>query len=74
MKLLFVTIISLLPVFANAAESGLSCSMAYSSTDALSNSTDSDTRWLVAGETMPGSAVGVGKDGLWSQSPATTSP
>jgi hypothetical protein len=70
MKALLVSLLLLGTSFAYAQDSGLKCTMSYSSTDVLSTSTDSNTEWIVAGGQMKGSAVGVDKRGGWTTQPA----
>lgn len=70
MKLLYVFLLVFSALSANAQDSGLKCTMSYSSTDVLSSAKDSVSRWLVSGNQMAGSAVGVDKTGMWTQKPA----
>lgn len=70
MKLVFVTLLTFSSLLANAADSGLNCTMSYSSTGVLAGDTDSTSSWLVAGEEMTGSAVSSDKNGGWTEKPA----
>ncbi|WP_413288325.1 hypothetical protein [Bdellovibrio sp. HCB337] len=70
MKTLLVSFLVLGSSLAFAQDSGLKCTMSYSSTNVLSTSTDSTSSWLVAGGKMDGSAVGADKRGGWTSTPA----
>ena len=70
MKLFFGSLVIFSSLFANAADSGLNCSMSYSSTDVLAGNTDSTSAWMVAGQELAGSAVGSDKSGGWTEKPA----
>jgi hypothetical protein len=71
MHLLTIFMFLILSNLASAAvDSGLHCTMSYSDTNALSSSTDSSGRWIVSGQEMEGSAVGVDASGLWTSKPA----
>lgn len=67
---MFVMLLTFSSLLANAADSGLNCTMSYSSTGVLAGDTDSTSSWLVAGQEMTGSAVGSDKSGGWTKKPA----
>jgi hypothetical protein len=66
MKALLVSFLLLCSSIAFAEDSGLECTMSYSSTDVFSTQTDSNTEWLAPGGQMKGSAVAADKNGGWS--------
>ncbi len=70
MKVLIAVLVLTQALIANAADSGLECTMSYSGSGPLSATTDSTTEWLVEGSKMTGSAVSADKNGGWTQDPA----
>lgn len=68
--LVFVSILFSYFIANAEADSGLACTMAYSSSSALAIGVDAQTSWLSENSKMSGSAVSVGKDGLWTEKSA----
>jgi len=71
MKAILVTSFLLGSSFAYANDSGLNCTMSYSSNNALNTESDSKTGWWMSpGGTLVGSAVGEAPQGGWTKKPA----